>query len=147
MIIIHHLFSNKFSLPCSGPLTSDPAIGWLDVQNIVFFKFFLIIAADSNFDDPTSVIICLGFKYLLIFKIIFLYSLIGVQKIIKSDFITASSSFLTITQGNLSFFIFVIFFFNFSKTKTFLAIFFFIIFLNKDDPKSPQPIINTFFIV
>ena len=27
LIKTHHLFSNIFSLPCSGPLTSEPAIG------------------------------------------------------------------------------------------------------------------------
>ena len=36
----HHLFKNKSFFPCSGPLTSDPAIGWLEVQKIPFFNFF-----------------------------------------------------------------------------------------------------------
>ena len=51
---------------------------------------------------------------LLIFKIIPLYSLIGVQKIIKSEFTTPSFSDFTIVPGNLNFFILVIFDFDFS---------------------------------
>ena len=60
----HHLFSNISCLPCSGPLTSDPAIGWLCVQKISFLKNFLIIFEDSIFDEPTSVIIVFGNKKL-----------------------------------------------------------------------------------
>ena len=53
-------------------------------------------------------------RSLLILRINFLYSLIGVQKIINSDFETASFKFLTIIPGNFNFFIFDIFFFDFS---------------------------------
>ena len=37
------VFKNKFFVPCSGPLTSEPAIGWLEVHEIPFFNFCLII--------------------------------------------------------------------------------------------------------
>ena len=51
---------------------------------------------------------------LFILGIIFLYSLIGVQKIIKSALITPSLRDFIILPGKLSFFIFKIFFFDFS---------------------------------
>ena len=63
----------------------------------------------------------------------------GVQKIINFDLLTASSGFLTISQGNFKFFIFFRFLFDFSNTKTFFANFLCLIFLNKEEPKSPQP--------
>ena len=59
---MHHLLLNKFALPYSGPLTSDPAIGWLKIQfkdlsSLFFFNFktFFLV-------DPTSVIIALFVK-------------------------------------------------------------------------------------
>ena len=51
-------------------------------------------------------IICLGVKNLFIFKIIFLYSLIGIQKIINSDSLIESCKLLPKTAGNFNLFIF-----------------------------------------
>ena len=50
----------------------------------------------------------------LIFKIIFLYSLIGVQKIIRSELTTHSFNDFKIIPGNFNFFILAIFDFDFS---------------------------------
>ena len=50
-----------------------------------FFKNFFIIFVDSIFEDPMSVINVFGEIKLLIFIIRFLYSLIGVQKIIRRN--------------------------------------------------------------
>jgi len=72
---------------------------------ISFFKNFLIIFEDSIFEEPISVIIVLGDKNLFILRIRFLYSLIGVHKIIKSDFFTPSSNFFIIIPGSFNFFI------------------------------------------
>ena len=53
---MHHLFKNKLFEPNSGPLTSEPDMGWLSIQskdlfNFLFFKFktFCLV-------EPTSVI-------------------------------------------------------------------------------------------
>ena len=89
LIKTHHLFSNISCLPFSGPLTSEPAIGCPWVQIIPFFKKFFIIFDVSIFEEPISVIIFLLDKDLFILRIKFLYSLIGVLKIIKSDFFIA----------------------------------------------------------
>jgi len=40
LIKIAHLSINKSAFPCSGPLTSEPAIGWLESQLAPFFKYF-----------------------------------------------------------------------------------------------------------
>ena len=79
-----------------------------------FFKNFLIILEDSIFEEPISVINVFGEMKLLIFKISFLYSLIGVQKIIRSELTTPSFNDFTIVPGNLIFFILAIFDFDFS---------------------------------
>ena len=74
----------------------------------------LIISIDLCFDEPISVIICFVVKFLLIFKIVFLYSLIGVQKIIRSELTTPSFNDFTIVPGNLNFFILATFAFDLS---------------------------------
>ena len=57
LIRMHHLFKNKSFVPFSGPLTSDPAIGWLEVHEIPFFNFFSITKFVFSFVEPTSVMI------------------------------------------------------------------------------------------
>ena len=61
-----------------------------------------------------SVIIVFGKIRLLILRIIFLYSLIGVQKKIRSELITPSFKVLTIVPGNLNLLILTRFDFDFS---------------------------------
>ena len=73
-----------------------------------------MILEESIFEEPISVIKVLVEIRLLIFKISPLYSLIGVQKIIKSELTTPSSNDFTIVPGSLNFFILVIFDFDFS---------------------------------
>ena len=80
----------------------------------LFFKNFLITLEDSIFEEPISVINVFEEIKLLIFKISFLYSLIGVQKIINSVFKTASCNLLTKIPGNFNFLIFFKFLFDFS---------------------------------
>ena len=71
----------------------------------------------------------------------------GVHKIIKSDFVTPSSNYLTILPGNFNFFILEIFEIDFSYIKILFVIFFFLILLNKDEPNKPHPTIKMFFIL
>ena len=80
----------------------------------LFFKNFLITLEDSIFEEPISVINVFEEIKLLIFKISFLYSLIGVQKIIRSEFTTPSFNDFTIIPGNFNFFILAILDFDFS---------------------------------
>ena len=55
--IIVNLFLNKSLKPAEGPLSSVPAIGWDDIQEIlVKFKFSNVLFT-SFFTDPVSVII------------------------------------------------------------------------------------------
>ena len=79
-----------------------------------FFKNFFIILEEPIFEEPISVIDVFGKMNLLISKISFLYSLIGVQKIIKSELTTPSFNDFIIIPGNLNFFILEIFNFDFS---------------------------------
>ena len=111
---IHHLFKNKSFVPFSGPLTSEPAIGWLEVHEIPFFNFFLITKFGFSFVAPTSVMIVFGKIYLFIFEIIFWYSLIGVHKIIKSKFGIIFLKSLITSQFNLNLLIFEILDLDFS---------------------------------
>ena len=69
---------------------------------------------DFSLDEPTSVMIVFGKRYLFIFKIIFSYSLNGVQNIIKSKFGIIFLKSLVTLQGNFNFLIFIIFDLDFS---------------------------------
>ena len=55
--MMHHLCLKRFLLPYSGPLTSDPAIGWLGINISLILLFLFIILIIFRFVEPVSVII------------------------------------------------------------------------------------------
>src|SRR5210317_2589664 len=71
----------------------------------IVLKMNKYLTAKNLITDVTSVIKFLAVKYLFIFKTIFLYSLIGVHKMMRSEFVTANLKSSTTSQDSLSFFI------------------------------------------